>query len=181
VSPIVLIGGGVRSGKSAFALRRARALGARRAFVATAQPFDEEMRTRIVRHVRERGDAFRTVEAPLELPEALAALNGVDVAVVDCLTLWLSNLLIHGDDETRALARVDALVSAVRAAPFAVVLVTNEVGMGIVPESPLARSFRDVTGRAHQQIARHAAEVYFAAMGCIVRLRPAPVSLEDAT
>jgi adenosylcobinamide kinase/adenosylcobinamide-phosphate guanylyltransferase len=181
VSPIVLVGGGVRSGKSAFALRRARALGARRAFVATAQALDEEMRLRIARHVQERGETFRTIEAPLALAEALAELRGVDVAVVDCLTLWLSNLLLQGDDQQRILTKVDGLVAVLHKAPFPVVLVTNEVGMGIVPESALARSFRDVAGLAHQRIARSAGEVYFAAMGCIVRLRPGPVSLEEAT
>jgi adenosylcobinamide kinase/adenosylcobinamide-phosphate guanylyltransferase len=181
VTPIVLIGGGVRSGKSAFALQRARALGEKRVFVATAQPLDDEMRVRIARHTQERGEAFRTVEAPLALTETLTALSGVDVAVVDCLTLWLSNLLVDGNDEQRVLAKVDALVSAVQRLSFAVVLVTNEVGMGIVPESALGRCFRDVAGRAHQLIARHAGEIYFAAMGCIVRLRPGPVALEEST
>jgi adenosylcobinamide kinase/adenosylcobinamide-phosphate guanylyltransferase len=180
MSHIVLVGGGVRSGKSAFALRRARALGARRAFVATAQPLDEEMRQRIARHHQERGRDFRTIEAPFALPEALAALRDVDVAVVDCLTLWLSNLLVGGDDEERVLAKVDTLVGAMVDAPFAAVLVTNEVGMGIVPESALARTFRDVAGGAHQRLARAAREVYLAAMGCIVRLRPGPVSLDEA-
>jgi adenosylcobinamide kinase/adenosylcobinamide-phosphate guanylyltransferase len=181
VTPIVLIGGGVRSGKSAFALQRARAMGPRRVFVATAQPLDEEMRVRIARHVQERGEAFRTVESPLALTETLTGLSGVDVAVVDCVTLWLSNLLVGGDDEQRVLAKVGALVDALQKLSFAVVLVTNEVGMGIVPESALGRSFRDVAGRAHQLIARQAEEVYFAAMGCIVRLRPGPVSLQEPT
>jgi adenosylcobinamide kinase/adenosylcobinamide-phosphate guanylyltransferase len=179
VSRVVLVGGGVRSGKSAFALSRARALGPRRAFVATAQALDEEMRARIERHVLERGETFRTVEAPLDLAGALLALRDVDVAVVDCLTLWLSNLLLRGDDEQRALAAVDVLVSTLVALPFATVVVTNEVGMGVVPESTLGRLFRDVSGQAHQRVASRAAEVYFAAMGCVVRLRPAPVALEE--
>jgi adenosylcobinamide kinase/adenosylcobinamide-phosphate guanylyltransferase len=180
VSHIVLVGGGVRSGKSAFALARARSLGGRRAFVATAQALDDEMRARIERHVRERGDAFRTIEAPFDLPETLSSLSSVDVVLVDCLTLWLSNLLVRGDDEPRVLAAVDALVSAMLRAPFAVVVVTNEVGMGVVPESELGRRFRDVSGHAHQRVARHAAELYFAAMGCVLRLRPGPVSLAEA-
>ena len=180
VSRLVLVGGGVRSGKSAFALARARALGERRAFVATAQALDDEMRVRIGRHVRERGETFRTVEAPVDLAGALLALHDVDVAVVDCLTLWLSNLLVRGDDERVALAAVDALVSTLVALPFATVVVTNEVGMGVVPESALGRLFRDVTGHAHQRVASRAAEIYFAAMGCIVRLRPGPVALEES-
>jgi adenosylcobinamide kinase/adenosylcobinamide-phosphate guanylyltransferase len=180
VSRIVLVGGGVRSGKSAFALARSRALGDRRAFVATAQALDDEMRARIERHARERGDEFRTIEAPFDLAGALRALPAVDVALVDCLTLWLSNLMVRGDDDASVLAAVDALVSTMLAVPFAVVVVTNEVGMGIVPENQLARRFRDVCGLAHQRIARHAAELYFAAMGCVVRLRPAPLSLVEA-
>jgi adenosylcobinamide kinase/adenosylcobinamide-phosphate guanylyltransferase len=180
VSHIVVVGGGVRSGKSAFALSHARALGRRRAFVATAQALDEEMRARIERHALERGDAFETIEAPLELAETLGALPPVDVAVIDCLTLWLSNLLVRGDDERRVLGAVDELVRALLDAPFAVVVVTNEVGMGIVPDSALGRRFRDVSGHAHQRIAPHARELYFAAMGCIVRLRPEPVSLAEA-
>lgn len=177
MSGIVLVGGGVRSGKSAFALARARELGARRAFVATAHAFDDEMRARIDRHVAERGDAFATIEAPLAVPEAIDALRDVDVAVVDCLTLWLSNLLLRGDGEDAIATAVGSLVNRARAAPCPVVLVTNEVGMGIVPESPLGRTFRDVSGRAHQRVAARADELYFAMMGCIVRLRPAPIEL----
>jgi adenosylcobinamide kinase/adenosylcobinamide-phosphate guanylyltransferase len=179
VSRIVLVGGGVRSGKSAFALARARALGARRAYVATAQPSDEEMRVRIDRHQRERGDEFVTIEEPLALAERIASMRGVDVAVVDCLTLWLSNLLLRGDGEEQALAAVEALVGAMQAATFATVVVSNEVGMGLVPEQPLGRLFRDVSGHAHRLVAFRAAEIYFAAMGCIVRLRPSPVALEE--
>jgi adenosylcobinamide kinase/adenosylcobinamide-phosphate guanylyltransferase len=177
VSAIVLIGGGVRSGKSAFALARARELGRRRAFLATAQAIDDEMRQRIDRHVAERGEAFVTIEAPLALPEAIADLHDADVAVIDCLTLWLSNLLVRGDAEDDVADAVDSLVDEARRAPFPVVVVTNEVGMGIVPESALGRTFRDVTGRAHQRIAARAEEIYFAALGCVVRLRPEPIAL----
>jgi adenosylcobinamide kinase/adenosylcobinamide-phosphate guanylyltransferase len=180
VSRIVLVGGGVRSGKSAFALARARALGARRVYLATAQPSDEEMRLRIARHVKERSEDFVTLEEPLALPERIASVQGADVVVVDCLTLWLSNLLLRGDGEEQALAAVDALVAAMDAAPFATVVVSNEVGMGLVPESPLGRLFRDVSGRSHGLVGRRSAEIYFATMGCIVRLRPAPVALEEA-
>jgi adenosylcobinamide kinase/adenosylcobinamide-phosphate guanylyltransferase len=179
VRRLALIGGGARSGKSAFALRLARAMGRRRAFIATAQAFDDEMRDRIARHVEERGDAFRTLEAPLDLPGAIDALRDVDVAVVDCLTLWLSNLLLRGDDDVRVAGAVDALGRALSRAAFPVVVVTNEVGMGIVPETPLGRRFRDVAGRAHQRLAAGADAVYVAMMGCIVRLRPAPVALEE--
>jgi adenosylcobinamide kinase/adenosylcobinamide-phosphate guanylyltransferase len=137
------------------------------------------MRVRIARHVKERGDEFATLEEPLALPERVASLRGVDVAVVDCLTLWLSNLLLRGDGEEQALVAVEALVGAMLKVPFATVVVSNEVGMGLVPESPLGRLFRDVSGHAHRLVASRAAEIYFATMGCIVRLRPGPVALED--
>jgi adenosylcobinamide kinase/adenosylcobinamide-phosphate guanylyltransferase len=179
VSHLVFVGGGVRSGKSSFALARAKRLGDRRAFVATARALDDEMRERVARHVAERGDEFRTVEAPWLLPDALRGLADVDVAVVDCLTLWLSNLLLRGDDEAQIARAVDDLVDAAVAAPFAVVVVSNEVGMGVVPEHPLGRAFRDVAGRAHQRIAARADEVHFAVLGCLLRLRPPPVAVDE--
>jgi adenosylcobinamide kinase/adenosylcobinamide-phosphate guanylyltransferase len=178
VSRTILIGGGVRSGKSSFALARALSLGRRRAFIATAQALDDEMRTRIAQHVQERGVAFSTIEAPFDLPQALGALRDFDVAVIDCLTLWLSNLLVRGDGEARVADDVEALANVLTQAPFPVVLVTNEVGMGVVPDSALGRTFRDVAGRAHQRVAAGAHELYLAAMGCIVRLHPGPVALE---
>jgi adenosylcobinamide kinase/adenosylcobinamide-phosphate guanylyltransferase len=179
MSHLVLVGGGVRSGKSTFALERARALGARRTFIATAQAFDDEMRRRIADHVRERGDSFRTVEAPYDLAGAIRRCGDVDVAVVDCLTIWLSNLLVRGDDDARVEAEVAEVARAIAESSFATVLVTNEVGMGIVPESPLGRRFRDVAGRAHQRFAAFAAEIHLALLGCVVRLRPAPIALHE--
>lgn len=174
---LALIGGGVRSGKSAFALRLAMDAGTRRVFVATAQAFDDEMRARVARHIEERGRDFVTIEAPLALEETIAHIEDADVVVVDCLTLWLSNLLLTDVPERAIEARVDALARAIEGATFTTVLVTNEVGMGIVPESPLGRLFRDVAGRAHQRLAASARAIYFAAMGTVLRLRPAPVEL----
>jgi adenosylcobinamide kinase/adenosylcobinamide-phosphate guanylyltransferase len=179
LSHLVFVGGGVRSGKSAFALARAKKLGERRAFLATAQALDDEMRERVARHARERASDFRTVEAPYELAEALRGLADVDVAVVDCLTLWLSNLLLRGDDEAQIARAVDDLVDAATGAAFAVVVVSNEVGMGVVPEHPLGRAFRDVSGRAHQRLAASANEVHFAVLGCLLRLRPPPLALDE--
>jgi adenosylcobinamide kinase/adenosylcobinamide-phosphate guanylyltransferase len=175
----LLIGGGARSGKSRYALARALSLGQRRLFVATAEPFDDEMRLRIARHRDERGGAFDTVEEPLALPEVLADRDH-DVILVDCLTLWLSNLLVRGMEADAAARRVDALVEALRARRAHVVLVSNEVGMGLVPETPLGRAFRDLAGSAHQRLAAIADEVYLAAMGLVLRLRPAPVEAVGA-
>jgi len=176
----VLIGGGARSGKSSFALDRARALGARRVFLATAQAFDGEMVHRIAAHRTSRGADFTTLEEPLAVPRALAQLADADVVVVDCLTLWISNLLLRGDDQAAILAQVDEMLATLARLPFHTVLVTNEVGMGIVPDNALARAFRDVTGIAHQRVARVADEVHFAVLGLVLRLRPAPVQVHGA-
>ena len=181
MSRLVVVGGGVRSGKSAFALARAREIGQMRAFIATAQAVDDEMRERIARHVLERRDEFRCIEAPFDLSGAMAALRDVDVVVIDCLTLWLSNLLVRGEAELHIAREVESLLRCIREAPFQTILVTNEVGMGVVPESALGRVFRDVVGRAHQRIAAVADELNFALMGCILRLRPSPVALEAPT
>jgi adenosylcobinamide kinase/adenosylcobinamide-phosphate guanylyltransferase len=182
---IILVGGGARSGKSRFALARARRLGARRVFVATGQALDAEMAERIAAHVRTRGDDFRTVEEPLALAETLIALGGgerrddsnADVVVVDCLTLWLSNLVCRGDSEGTIAEQVDALGAALARRRFHAIVVTNEVGLGIVPEAPLGRLFRDVAGRAHQRLATLADEIHLAILGTILRLRPEPVAV----
>lgn len=174
----IVVGGGVRSGKSAFAVARARQVGARRVFVATARALDDEMHARIAQHQVERGADFTTIEEPIRVVGALAALADVDVAVVDCVTVWLSNLMLRGDDEPAILAQVDELVALLRRLPFTSILVTNEVGMGVHPETALGRMFRDVTGRAHQRLARCADEIYFAALGVLLRLRPGPVEVQ---
>ncbi len=172
----VLVGGGARSGKSAFALERALSLGPRRVFLATAEARDSEMRERIHRHRAERGDQFRTLEAPFDLPEAIADLNSCDVALIDCLTLWVSNLMGAGDPERATAidvrARIEDLVLAIERRPCHVVLVSNEVGMGIVPMHASARAFRDHIGWAHGRLAGVADEVVLAVLGCILRLKP---------
>jgi len=175
---VILVGGGARSGKSRFALEYARKLGPRRLFVATAQAFDAEMRERIQRHQDERGADFTTVEEPLKLAQLLGQLQDaqdVDVVVVDCLTLWLSNLVMQETSVERIENHVAEMVTTLKTRRQHVVLVSNEVGLGIVPESALGRIFRDVAGRTHQRLAAEADEVYFAAMGLVLRLVPEPV------
>jgi adenosylcobinamide kinase/adenosylcobinamide-phosphate guanylyltransferase len=177
---VVLVGGGVRSGKSAFALARARQLGARRVFVATAEALDDEMRERAARHREERGAEFTTVEAPRELVASLRQVQATDVVVIDCLTLWLSNLLLDGLDRSALEARVQELAECLATSSFHSVIVSNEVGLGIVPDNALARAFRDATGRAHQSLGRVAHEVYFGVMGQLLRLKPVPLELVTA-
>jgi adenosylcobinamide kinase/adenosylcobinamide-phosphate guanylyltransferase len=171
---IVLVGGGARSGKSHFALTLARRLGARRLFVATGQALDDEMRARIQAHQESRGPGFATLEEPLALAEALRDVKDVDVVVVDCLTLWLANLLLEGKTPTAIETCVRELAYVLVGRSFHSILVTNEVGMGIVPETPLGRVFRDVAGSAHQALSMTADEVYFAVLGTMLRLKPTP-------
>ena len=166
-----LVLGGARSGKTAFALRSAQALAGRDrplVLIATAEALDEEMTERIAHHRLERGDRWRTVEAPLALPRAVSQCEAADVVVVDCLTLWISNLM-HGGHNVAA--RSLDLVSALAASPAEVFVVSNEVGQGIVPDNALARRFRDEVGRAHQALAEAAAAVVFVTAGLPQRLK----------
>jgi adenosylcobinamide kinase / adenosylcobinamide-phosphate guanylyltransferase len=171
---LILIGGGARSGKSDFALSLARSLGSRRLFLATAEARDDEMADRIRRHQEHRGNDFTTVEEPLAVTAALSRHQAYDVLVLDCLTLWISNLLLAGTESEKILGKVDELLAHVRAAGVHGVIITNEVGMGLVPETALGRTFRDVAGLAHQRLSQAADEVYFAVLGTMLRIKPAP-------
>lgn len=157
-----LVLGGARSGKTGHAQSRAEALPGSLTMIVTAQAFDDEMTARIERHKADRGGRWTTVEAPLYLAAALRALSASDVAVVDCLTLWLSNLMAAERDVEAARAE---LVEAVAACPAALWLVSNEVGWGIVPDNALARRFRDEAGFLHQALARVADEAVLVVAG----------------
>lgn len=162
---IILVTGGARSGKSKYAEQRAEELGARRLYVATAEARDEEMTQRIAEHQRRRGNRWITVEEPVKLAETLMAWRGrTDCALIDCLTLWLSNLLI-GRDKKYVVEEIEALVKIMAPLDFHVIIVTNEVGWGIVPDNSLARQFRDLSGWANQQIAAAANEVVLTIAG----------------
>lgn len=162
---IILITGGARSGKSTYAERRAAELGVRRLYIATAEASDEEMRRRIAEHKKRRGDGWTTVEEQVALVDALAAWRGcADCALVDCLTLWISNLLFR-QDQKFAEEQIDRLLAILPTLDFSVLLVANEVGWGIVPDNPLARQFRDLAGRANQKIAAIATEVILMVAG----------------
>jgi adenosyl cobinamide kinase/adenosyl cobinamide phosphate guanylyltransferase len=146
--PLELLLGGARSGKSALAVRRAEAFGGPVAFIATAEPGDGEMAERIARHRAERPPGWTTIEAPANLAEALAAVPAGACAIVDCLSLWVANLLEHAEEEAIA----DAATQAARRAaerPAPTIAVSNEVGMGIVPANELARRYRDALGRVN--------------------------------
>ncbi len=167
--PLVLVTGGARSGKSRFALERAGGLGPPRVFIATAEAGDEEMAARIARHRADRPRGWRTVEAPRRLAPALRRLAS-GVVLVDCLTLWLANLM-DDDPGFDPVPSVDELLRALRARRAAVVVVTNEVGFGIVPESPLGRAFRDAAGFMNQRVVEAADEAHLVVAGRALRIK----------
>ena len=164
---IILVGGGSRSGKSNYALTLARQHGTRLGFLATAQAFDDEMRDRINKHQQERGPDFLTIEEPLDLVRVIAEHeNKLDVLVVDCLTLWLSNLMFSTPEPS-----FEPFLNAAVSTPLELILVTNEVGCGIVPENALARRFRDLAGKLNQQAAEHATTVYWMIFGVALKIK----------
>ncbi len=161
---LTLLLGGARSGKSTLALRRAQAHDGPVVFVATAEPRDAEMAERIERHRAERDATWTTVEAPLDLAGALSAAPAGACAIVDCLTLWVANRLERdSESEIVALAEETAAMAASRAAP--VIVVSNEVGMGVVPASRLGRDYRDVLGRVNTVFADAAGEAALVVAG----------------
>ncbi len=148
--------GGARSGKSAFAERLIVTSDRPRRYIATAEARDEEMQARIARHRSDRGPAWTTVEAPLDLPAALATATPDEAILIDCATLWLTNHLLADHDLDQETGK---LLAALASSPAPVVIVTNETGWGIVPENALARRFRDAQGRLNQRLAAEASLV----------------------
>jgi adenosylcobinamide kinase/adenosylcobinamide-phosphate guanylyltransferase len=166
---LVLLIGGARSGKSALALRLAVGQPAPVVFLATAQARDAEMSARISAHARERPPSWRTVEEPLELAQAIGAIDGEECLIVDCLTLWTANALeARGAAATEREAAAAAGLAAARAG--LTIAVTNEVGLGIVPENALARSYRDVIGRVNSAWAELADRAYLLVAGRVLPL-----------
>ena len=150
---LTLVTGGAASGKSRFAEALVVASGRRKVYVATAQAFDAEMAAKIARHRADRGELWRTIEAPLDLAGALGQEWSDEIVLVDCLTMWLSNHLLAENDPG---AEADRLMAALDAVRVPVVLVTNEVGQGVVPDNALARRFRNAQGALNQRVAARA-------------------------
>lgn len=168
---VTLLTGGCRSGKSRFAQTSAIPY-KRRSFIATAIGCDEEMLMRIARHQEERGCAFRTIEAPLHLAEAIRSAGPEsDVIVVDCLTVWIGNLLYERERGVKPEEELNRLLEALRTPPCDLFIVTNEVGMGIVPDNAIAREFRDMAGKLNQQIATLADTVILMVSGLPLHLK----------
>ncbi len=168
---LVFVLGGARSGKSDFALKRASELGCPGLFIATALPSDKEMEDRIVRHRSARGGRWKTLEEPVDLEGAIERGRGSGVIIIECITLWVSNLMERGLGEAEILKRAASLTRTIEDSKSCVIAVSNEVGLGIVPDNPLARVFRDVCGRVNQTIARVADEVWFLAAGVPLRMK----------
>lgn len=166
----VLVLGGARSGKTGFAERMAMHAGEKPLYLATAQALDAEMLERVRLHQQQRHKRFATLEEPLELTTALKAAGRThDVILVDCLTLWITNLLGANRNVADAVDDLAAALPAIEAAR--VIFVSNEVGLGIVPDNPLARTFRDLAGAAHQRLAEICTEVHFVVAGLPMTLK----------
>jgi adenosylcobinamide kinase/adenosylcobinamide-phosphate guanylyltransferase len=168
---LTLVLGGARSGKSRYAETVVAASPPPWIYVATAEPFDDEMKARIASHRDRRGNSWRTVEAPLDLAGAIASAPATATVLVDCLTLWLSNLMMADRDIEAEMARLERAVEA-RAAPL--VLVSNEVGSGIVPDNAQARRFRDLQGRLNQRFAASAGRVVLLVAGLPLLVKGQP-------
>ncbi len=170
---LTLILGGARSGKSRFAMEHGKKSGASKYYIATAQALDAEMIRRIKEHRRQRPSDWTTIEEPLNLSEALQSVQGkADIAVIDCLTLWLSNLLIKTNgDEKKMEAEIDRFIRAAIRLDLSVIAVSNEVGLGIVPADPMSRLFRDLAGVLHQRFAEVCHEVYWMTAGLAVQIK----------
>ncbi len=170
----ILVTGGARSGKSSFAQSLAEQLPGPRAYLATAQVLDQEMRERVARHQAQRGREWQaTIEEPYDLSSALKqAASRCPVILVDCITLWLTNLLLASRKQSDpVLQKVDQLATQLSGCPASVIMVTNEVGQGIVPEHPLARQFRDLAGLANQKLAAACDTVYLVSCGLPLKLK----------
>ena len=178
---IILITGGSRSGKSVYGQTLAEGLAGPHAFIATAVVTDDEMRERILKHQKARGQSgWHTVEEPLQLARAVGDARRFDVLLVDCLTFWINNLMFEAEKQGRPLGEEEVerscreLLRACSDRPGTVIFITNEVGLGIVPENALARCYRDLVGRCNQIVAEEADRVIFMTCGIPMYLKGKP-------
>jgi adenosylcobinamide kinase / adenosylcobinamide-phosphate guanylyltransferase len=181
---LVLILGGARSGKSSFAQRLAKNVGGKVLFLATAQARDDEMANRIARHKASRPATWCTVEEPLELASVLhREATTTDVVIIDCLTLWLNNLLLKddGSSETEVLEQVDKLLDVYQKGIASYIIVSGEVGLGLVPPYPLGRLYRDILGWMNQKVANRADKVFLMVAGIPLELKALGIPLTGIT
>lgn len=167
---IIFVTGGARSGKSGFALRDAAAIDGKKAFIATATVSDEEMAQRIARHKEDRGNDWDTFEEPIKIGDLLKGIEcQYGIILVDCLTLWLSNVMMAELDRESEIEKLIASLTSLQSARLTIV--SNEVGAGIVPDNELARQFRDTAGILNQKVASIADEVYMTVAGIPIRIK----------
>ena len=174
VNKLTFVIGGCRSGKSTYALQTAEKItGDKKIFVATCLPQDDEMAQRVAQHQKERGQLWTTIEEPLYLPEAILEHSpNADVMLIDCLTLWTNNLLMKTADEKKWEKIVFRLIDSLGKAACPLVVVSNEVGAGIVPDNQLARQYRDIIGHVNQAVAKIASKVVWMVAGIPVVVKP---------
>ncbi|MGK5092021.1 bifunctional adenosylcobinamide kinase/adenosylcobinamide-phosphate guanylyltransferase [Deltaproteobacteria bacterium TL4] len=168
---IMMITGGSRSGKSNYALQLAQAY-QNKAFLATAEAMDDEMRERIHQHQQDRGSDFLTLEEPLDIAKTLLHLpSTIEVAVIDCLTVWLGNLMYHRTEKAGTFPEISEFLKVITDPLCDLIIVSNEIGMGIVPSDALSRKFRDYAGRLNQETAQIAHQVYLTVSGIPLKLK----------
>jgi len=166
----ILITGGIKSGKSRFGLQLTRDIETEeKIFIATARPIDKEMEDKIEKHKKDRGDDLKTVEAPIHLGDVLRTIN-TSTAVIDCLTLWLSNLFFEVNEEEK-LREIEGLIGAVKEFTANVIIVTNEVGWGIIPGDEISRKYQSELGKLNQRVAEMCDEVYVMISGIPLRIK----------
>lgn len=168
---LIFITGGARSGKSQHATKLAEKIGDKVAFVATCVPSDDEMKKRVKRHRSLRPKGWKTIEKPVKVASALKDLDGFDAVIIDCITLFLTNLMMEEMSDEEILSKVTNLAQVAKEADFTVVIVSNEVGSGIVPANEMGRRFRDLAGLANQIIAQSADEVYLTISGIPLKIK----------
>ncbi len=170
---VILVIGGAKSGKTGYALKIGEVLcGSRLYYLATAVICDEEMKEKIEIHIQERGDRWKTIEAPYELDKGLVAADGDGhIILVDCLTMWINNLLFKGLTNEEILGRFNKLISTLLCMSATTIVVTNEVGEGIVPADGVTRRFRDLVGKLNQEMASIAKEVFFVVAGIPIKIK----------
>ena len=171
---MILITGGCRSGKSRFASDFANQHFSKKLYLATCEALDEEMAQRIEHHKKMRGPEWQTLEEPIKIVGGIRQYeDGVEVILLDCITLWLSNLLTKGNTDLKIMDEINRFVEMIKQTPASLVIVSNEVGMGIVPVDPLGRRFRDLSGMANQRIGQVAETVIFMVSGIPIFLKGA--------
>jgi adenosylcobinamide kinase/adenosylcobinamide-phosphate guanylyltransferase len=172
----ILITGGARAGKSSYAQKLAGDIGGKVLFVATAEAKDEDMRLRIEKHKKSRPSGWETLEAPSGVGKAIGEKDGkYQVVIIDCITMLVSNVMLGAEDETSGesemLKEIDTLIKVMHSKPATYILVSNEVGLGIVPDNELSRNYRDLLGKANQMLAQYADEVYLMVAGIPVKIK----------